>query len=135
MPEIKYRNIKATSSSSSDNSNTPTTTTKTTTTTTTTRITTTPIPDPTTPTPPPATTTTIVTTEVVTKKFNSVKATLTVTLTVGGFLSHLGLARGLDDITDLLGQSLLLELVSAELDPSKYVYSVRHSMHMHQTIS
>ncbi|CAN6693417.1 unnamed protein product [Malus baccata var. baccata] len=116
QPEIKYRNIKATSSSSSDNSSTPTTTTKTTTTTTT-RITTTPIPDPTTPTPPTATTTTIVTTEVVTKKFISVKATLTVTLTVGGFLSHIGLARGLDDITDLLGQSLLLELVSAELDP------------------
>ncbi|CAN6696643.1 unnamed protein product [Malus baccata var. baccata] len=117
LPE-KYRSIKATSSSSSsDNSNTPTTTTKTTTTTT--RITTTAIPNPITPTPPPTTTTTttIVTTEVVTKKFISVKATLTVTLTVGGFLSNLGLNRGLDDITDLLGQSLLLELVSAELHP------------------
>ncbi|ONH99220.1 hypothetical protein PRUPE_6G018700 [Prunus persica] len=107
--------VSSSSSSSSDSSSTPTTTTKTTSTTT---MTTTPttIQTPTTPTTT-TTTTTIVTTEVVTEKFISVKATITVTLTVGGFLSHLGLKRGLDDITDMLGQSLLLELVSAELDP------------------
>lgn len=46
-----------------------------------------------------------------------VKATLSVSPTVGGFLSNLGLTKGLDDIQDLLGKSLLLELVSAELDP------------------
>lgn len=51
----------------------------------------------------------------------SVKATITVKLSVTGFLSSLvGLSRGLDDIADLLGKSLLLELVSAELDPSEY---------------
>nr|KYP68245.1 hypothetical protein KK1_021865 [Cajanus cajan] len=47
-----------------------------------------------------------------------VKATITVQPTVGGFFSELssGLGRGLDDIKDLLGQSLLVELLSAELD-------------------
>jgi lipoxygenase len=42
--------------------------------------------------------------------------------TVGGFLSNLGITRGLDDIRDLLGQTLQLELVSTELDPSKYPF-------------
>ncbi|KAK2985862.1 hypothetical protein RJ640_009932, partial [Escallonia rubra] len=46
-----------------------------------------------------------------------VKAVATVQVTVGGFLSNLGLTRGLDDITDVLGKSILLELVAAELDP------------------
>ena len=50
-----------------------------------------------------------------------VKAVVTVNPTVGGILTNLGLQRGLDDIQDLLGKSLLLELVSAELDPSKYI--------------
>ncbi|KAK3015471.1 LOW QUALITY PROTEIN: hypothetical protein RJ639_005776 [Escallonia herrerae] len=45
-----------------------------------------------------------------------------VAVTVGGFLSNLGLTRGLDDITDVLGKSILLELVAAELDPSKHIY-------------
>ncbi|CAN6567371.1 unnamed protein product [Malus baccata var. baccata] len=36
---------------------------------------------------------------------------------VEGFLSGISLTRPLDDITDLLGKTLLLELVSAELDP------------------
>ncbi|KAK2985874.1 hypothetical protein RJ640_009944 [Escallonia rubra] len=49
-----------------------------------------------------------------------VKAVATVQVTVGGFLSNLGLTRGLDDITDVLGKSILLELVAAELDPSKH---------------
>lgn len=48
---------------------------------------------------------------------STVKALVTVKQTVGGFLTNLGLKRGLDDIQDLLGKSILLELVSAELDP------------------
>ncbi|KAK2968088.1 hypothetical protein RJ640_028921 [Escallonia rubra] len=46
-----------------------------------------------------------------------VKAVATVQVTVGGFLSNLGLTRGLDDITDVLGKSIRLELVAAELNP------------------
>ncbi|KAM1158118.1 hypothetical protein FF1_028651 [Malus domestica] len=46
----------------------------------------------------------------------TVKALVTVTVT-GGLLSSIGLTRPLDDLTDLLGKTLLLELVSAELDP------------------
>ena len=49
-----------------------------------------------------------------------VKAIVTVKLTIGGLLSNLGIDRGLDDIKDLLGETLVLELVSTELDPSKY---------------
>ncbi|XP_010265847.1 PREDICTED: linoleate 13S-lipoxygenase 2-1, chloroplastic [Nelumbo nucifera] len=52
-----------------------------------------------------------------TSKNITVKAVVTVQPTVGGVLSNLGLERGLDDITDLLGKTLLLELVSSELDP------------------
>lgn len=48
-----------------------------------------------------------------------VTAVVTVKETVGGFLSNVGIGRGLDDITDVLGKSILLELVSSELDPSK----------------
>ncbi|XP_061361393.1 linoleate 13S-lipoxygenase 2-1, chloroplastic-like [Gastrolobium bilobum] len=51
------------------------------------------------------------------KKSVKVKVTITVQPTVGGFFSDLGLERGLDDIRDLLGQSLLLELASTTLDP------------------
>lgn len=47
------------------------------------------------------------------------KALLTVKAT-GGFFANLGLTRPLDDLTDLLGKTFLLELVSAELDPSKF---------------
>ncbi|KAF5447859.1 hypothetical protein F2P56_033377 [Juglans regia] len=50
-----------------------------------------------------------------TEKPTSVKAIVTVKLTVGGVLSSLGIDQ--DDITDWLGKTLLLELVSAELDP------------------
>lgn len=49
----------------------------------------------------------------------SVEAVVIVKPTVRGFLSHLGILRGLDDIKDLLGKTLLLELVSSELDSSK----------------
>ncbi|KAL2487877.1 Lipoxygenase 2 [Forsythia ovata] len=45
------------------------------------------------------------------------KAVITVQQTVGGVLTHLGLSRGLDDITDVLGRTLLIELVAAEVDP------------------
>ena len=55
-----------------------------------------------------------------TEKSVSVKAIVTVKPTVGGFLTNLGVDRGLDDVKDLLGKTLLLELVQAELDPSKY---------------
>lgn len=48
-----------------------------------------------------------------------VTAVVTVKETVGGFLSNIGIGRGLDDIADVLGKSILLELVSSELDPSK----------------
>ncbi|KAF3327873.1 linoleate 13S-lipoxygenase 2-1 [Carex littledalei] len=47
----------------------------------------------------------------------SVTAIVTVQMTIGGRFANLGLNRGLDGITDLLGKSLQLELVSAEIDP------------------
>jgi hypothetical protein len=50
------------------------------------------------------------------------KAVVTVQTTIGGVFAHLGVKRGMDDITDLLGKTLLLELVSAELDPSMIIY-------------
>ncbi|EPS67501.1 lipoxygenase [Genlisea aurea] len=50
------------------------------------------------------------------EKSTAVKAVVTVLRTVGGALTHLGLTRGLDDIGDLLGKTLLLEMVSADLD-------------------
>lgn len=46
------------------------------------------------------------------------KAVITVQLTVGGALSNL-LTNALDSVTDMLRKSLLLELVAAEIDPSK----------------
>jgi lipoxygenase len=61
-----------------------------------------------------------------TEKSVSVKAVVTVKPTVRGFLSNLGVGRGLDDIKDLLGKTLLLELVSSELDPSKYSLKLRN---------
>lgn len=51
----------------------------------------------------------------------TVQADVTVLQTVGGVLSHLGLDRGIDDITDFLGKTLLVELVAANSDPSKCV--------------
>ncbi|XP_062015725.1 linoleate 13S-lipoxygenase 2-1, chloroplastic-like [Rosa rugosa] len=59
----------------------------------------------------------VTTKEVVTEKFTSVKATITVTLTVGGFLNNLGLTRGIDDVRDMLGQTLFMDLISAHVDP------------------
>ncbi|XP_058199413.1 linoleate 13S-lipoxygenase 2-1, chloroplastic-like [Rhododendron vialii] len=51
------------------------------------------------------------------EKSTRVKAVVTVKVIAGGLLSGLGLTGGLDKITDLFGKSILLELVSAELDP------------------
>lgn len=64
---------------------------------------------------PPTTTTS----EATEKSFISVQAVVIVKPTVRGFLSNLGIQRGLDDIKDLLGKTLLLELVSSELDSGK----------------
>lgn len=47
----------------------------------------------------------------------TVKAVVTVKQTLEGIFAHIGITRGLDDISDVLGKTLLLELVSAELDP------------------
>jgi lipoxygenase len=49
----------------------------------------------------------------------SVKAIMTVKISVGEFFSNLGLTQPLDDLADLRGKTILLELVSADLDPSK----------------
>ena len=50
---------------------------------------------------------------------SSVKAIVIVKLTIGRLLSNPRIGRGLDDIKDLLGETLVLELVSTELNPSK----------------
>lgn len=65
-----------------------------------------------------------------------VKAVLTVKAGGGSILSRIGIKQGLDDIIDLFGKSIKLELVSAVLDPSKcrrpnnlffiYIYSEIH---------
>ncbi|XP_028780041.1 linoleate 13S-lipoxygenase 2-1, chloroplastic [Neltuma alba] len=49
-------------------------------------------------------------------KSTRVKVTLTVLRTVGGYFSELGIERGIDDIKELLGQSLQVELLSAQLE-------------------
>ncbi|GJZ58111.1 zinc finger BED domain-containing protein RICESLEEPER 2 [Tanacetum coccineum] len=48
-----------------------------------------------------------------------VKAVIAVQVTMGGLISSIGLTKGMDDFTDLLGKSILLELVAAEVDHSK----------------
>lgn len=71
-----------------------------------------------------STTTTTTTTDTHTDESRvKVKAIVKVKVTAGGFFSSLRLDRGIDDITDLLGKSLLLELVSSELDPGMYTYA------------
>ncbi|KAL8159457.1 hypothetical protein V2J09_000994 [Rumex salicifolius] len=57
----------------------------------------------------------------------SVKAVVTVQLTMGGLLTNVGLSRGLDDISDLLGKTLLLELVASQLNPKPGKASGRHT--------
>ncbi|KAA8528121.1 hypothetical protein F0562_035010 [Nyssa sinensis] len=51
-----------------------------------------------------------------TEKTTKVAAVVTVQITVGGLLSRISLTQGLDDLTDLFGKTLHLELVSGELD-------------------
>ncbi|CAI0450249.1 unnamed protein product [Linum tenue] len=46
-----------------------------------------------------------------------VKAAVTVKQTMTAMFTGIGIERGIDDIQDLLGKTLLLELVSSELDP------------------
>ncbi|KAI7735545.1 hypothetical protein M8C21_004734, partial [Ambrosia artemisiifolia] len=45
-----------------------------------------------------------------------VKVIITVQVTMGGLLSSIGITKGLDDLTDLLGKSILLELVASDVD-------------------
>ncbi|XP_057482892.1 linoleate 13S-lipoxygenase 2-1, chloroplastic-like isoform X2 [Actinidia eriantha] len=52
-----------------------------------------------------------------TEQPTSVTAIVSVKVAIGGILSNLRLTRALDDIAELLGKSILLELVSSELDP------------------
>ncbi|XP_048323897.2 linoleate 13S-lipoxygenase 2-1, chloroplastic [Ziziphus jujuba] len=68
-----------------------------------------------------------------TQKTVNVKAILTVQRTLGGFLSNIGFEGVLDDFTDLLSGSLLLELVSAELDPKTGQEKSRIKGHAHKT--
>ncbi|XVF69709.1 hypothetical protein PTKIN_Ptkin11bG0103900 [Pterospermum kingtungense] len=51
------------------------------------------------------------------KKAIGVKAVVTVKQTISSFLKNIGIEGGLDQLQDLLGRTLLLQLVSAELDP------------------
>ncbi|GLU19406.1 hypothetical protein SLE2022_356600 [Rubroshorea leprosula] len=59
----------------------------------------------------------VATTDTDQKSSISVKAIVRVKRTIGAFLTHIGIDKGLDDIKDLLGKTLLIELVSSELDP------------------
>jgi len=52
-----------------------------------------------------------------------VKAIVTVKQSRGGILGNL-VNGGLDGIKDLVGKTLVLELVSDELDPSKFCFSI-----------
>ncbi|KAL9407311.1 hypothetical protein Peur_004283 [Populus x canadensis] len=71
----------------------------------------------------------------VTQQSTDVKAVVTVKQTVVDFWTEIGIERGLDDFTDLFGKTLLLEIVSAELDPKtglekpsirKYAHKIDH---------
>ncbi|KAK2641327.1 hypothetical protein Ddye_023090 [Dipteronia dyeriana] len=57
-------------------------------------------------------------TPLATEQSVNVKAVVTVKKSIGGVLSNLNVEGGLDDIQDLFGKSILLEIVSAELDPN-----------------
>lgn len=54
------------------------------------------------------------------KKSWKVKGIVKVKVTKAGFFSSLRLDKGIDDITDLLGKSILLDLVSSQLDSGIY---------------
>lgn len=61
----------------------------------------------------------------------TIKAVVTVTVTAGGFLSTIGLTRHLEDLG---GKTFLLELVSADLHPSKLALNCIHSNFIHHKI-
>ncbi|XP_074275409.1 linoleate 13S-lipoxygenase 2-1, chloroplastic-like [Silene latifolia] len=63
----------------------------------------------------------------------SLKAIVSVKPTIGGTFSNIGLTRGLDDIADLLGKSLLLGLVSAQLDPKVETEKATIKAYAHRT--
>ncbi|KAK7341600.1 hypothetical protein VNO80_24536 [Phaseolus coccineus] len=67
------------------------------------------------------------------KKSVKVKATISVQPTVGGIFSERAIERGMDDIMDLLGKSLLLELVSAQLDPKTKLEKKTLEHYAHRT--
>ncbi|KAK6235651.1 PLAT/LH2 domain - like 10 [Theobroma cacao] len=67
-----------------------------------------------------------------TKKAVGFKAVVTIKETVSSFLKTIGVERGLDDIKDLLGKTLLLELVSAELDPKTGLEKARIKGYAHR---
>jgi lipoxygenase len=58
------------------------------------------------------------TTSVKTKERN---LTVTAIVTAQAAPASMYVSRGLDDIQDLFGKTLLLELVSCELDPSEFL--------------
>lgn len=61
----------------------------------------------------------------------TIKAVVTVTVTAGGFLSTIGLTRQLEDLG---GKTFLLELVSADLDPSKLPLNCINSNFIHHEL-
>ncbi|KAG8389060.1 hypothetical protein BUALT_Bualt02G0190000 [Buddleja alternifolia] len=67
------------------------------------------------------------------KKSADVKAIITVLPSVGDTLTHLGSSQGLDIADDLLGKSLLVELVAAELDPKSGVEKASIKSYAHKT--
>ncbi|CAL0329177.1 unnamed protein product [Lupinus luteus] len=79
-------------------------------------------------------TSSITTTDKSTEKKSTVnvKAIVKVKITESGFFSSLRLDRGIDDITDLLGKSLLLELLSSELHPETGVEKERIKAYAHK---
>ncbi|KAL5055822.1 hypothetical protein RYX36_036504 [Vicia faba] len=67
------------------------------------------------------------------KERKQVKATVTVKPAGEGVLSKLGLQRGLDKISELMGKTILLELVSSELDPKTKLEKKRIKGYVHLT--
>ncbi|XP_057750499.1 linoleate 13S-lipoxygenase 2-1, chloroplastic-like [Arachis stenosperma] len=67
------------------------------------------------------------------KSIMKVKATIRVQPTVGGIFSEMAIERGLDDITDLFGKSLLLELVSSTLHQTTALEKETISGYAHRT--
>lgn len=74
-------------------------------------------------------------TDTITEKSTvKVTATVKVKITASGFFSSLRLDRGIDDITDLLGKSLLLELLSSHLHPVTGLEKETLKAYAHKTV-